>query len=458
MLGYDWSGISTIDRVWIRLLLFTDAVYPWHLWPWPFAIIALVLRRTQLSRYNLKYAGGRNRPEIGGVDAHRFTRMQACTAATLPARHAPRSLTRLWAPVSARRPGLAAPRSRTPSNQRALDAGARYTPFGRNTTQVPAPDVDALSPPPEHVAQALLARSPDAPTAGAAFNMLAAAWVQLQVHDWMDHELERGPMRGELSRGAEFGCPLAAFRFPETASSPLLEPDTHEQATGFRYHLNTRTAWWDASAVYGTTPAQMRRTRTFEGGEVVELALTGVLPSGRAPHEGAPTCAGLGSDPGLIFMAGDQLNSYLGVVLLQSLFLKEHNRVARAIVAAHPRWSDETVFQRARITVAAIQAKIHTIDWTRALLNTKTLDIGMRANWYGLLGKTIKERFGLHTGVRLLSGVVGLPKGPTDHGVAYSFTEDFAAVRAPSPMAAPAINDCSCEHPICHHSLPCRHA
>lgn len=32
--------------------------------------------------------------------------------------------------------------------------------------------------------------------------------------------------------------------------------------------------------------------------------------------------------------------------------------------------------------------------WTVELLKTKTMSAGMRANWYGLLGKKIKDTFG----------------------------------------------------------------
>ncbi|KAJ1636064.1 hypothetical protein T492DRAFT_1130407 [Pavlovales sp. CCMP2436] len=55
-------------------------------------------------------------------------------------------------------------------------AGARNTSFGGNKTQVAIPERLSESPPSQQVAQALLARSADALTAGAAFNMIAAVW------------------------------------------------------------------------------------------------------------------------------------------------------------------------------------------------------------------------------------------------------------------------------------------
>jgi len=45
---------------------------------------------------------------------------------------------------------------------------------------------------------------------------------------------------------------------------------------------------------------------------------------------------------------------------------------------------------------------------------------------YGLLGKKFKDAFG-HTGSSILSGFIGMPK-PQNHGVPYSFTEEFVSV------------------------------
>ncbi|TYI30711.1 hypothetical protein E1A91_A05G391400v1 [Gossypium mustelinum] len=51
---------------------------------------------------------------------------------------------------------------------------------------------------------------------------------------------------------------------------------------------------------------------------------------------------------------------------------------------------------------------------------------GMRANWYGLLGKKFKDTFG-HVGGSSLGGLVGLRK-PVNHAVPYSLTEEFTSV------------------------------
>ncbi|KAF2593902.1 hypothetical protein F2Q70_00044614 [Brassica cretica] len=89
-------------------------------------------------------------------------------------------------------------------------------------------------------------------------------------------------------------------------------------------------------------------------------------------------------------------------------------------------FDDEKLYRTARLVTAAVIAKVHTIDWTIELLKTDTLTAGMRINWYGFLGKKVKDTIGARFGP-ILSGLVGMKK-PRDHGVPYSLTEEFVSV------------------------------
>ena len=92
----------------------------------------------------------------------------------------------------------------------------------------------------------------------------------------------------------------------------------------------------------------------------------------------------------------------------------------------YPDFDDEKLYRTARLVTAAVIAKVHTIDWTIELVKTDTLTAGMRINWYGFLGKKVKDTIGARFGP-ILSGLVGLKK-PKDHGVPYSLTEEFVSV------------------------------
>lgn len=51
------------------------------------------------------------------------------------------------------------------------------------------------------------------------------------------------------------------------------------------------------------------------------------------------------------------------------------------------RGADEEIFRKARLSLCAVVAKVHTIDWTVELLNNPILRTAMRGNWYGLMGE-----------------------------------------------------------------------
>ncbi len=67
-------------------------------------------------------------------------------------------------------------------------------------------------------------------------------------------------------------------------------------------------------------------------------------------------------------------------------------------------------------------AKIHTVEWTPAILPHPVIETALRTNWHGLLGDLQKVFTGLNDN-ELLGGI---PGSPTDHhGAPYSLTEEF---------------------------------
>ena len=74
---------------------------------------------------------------------------------------------------------------------------------------------------------------------------------------------------------------------------------------------------------------------------------------------------------------------WLGLSSLHTLFAREHNVLCDELRAHYPGLSDERIYQTARLIVSALIAKIHTVEWTPAILGTKTIDVGLKANWSG---------------------------------------------------------------------------
>ncbi|CAN6852566.1 unnamed protein product [Brassica oleracea var. botrytis] len=184
----------------------------------------------------------------------------------------------------------------------------------------------------------------------------------------------------------------------------VLSGDHHKSGA-----VNTRTPWWDGSVIYGNDEAGMRRVRVFKDAKL-RISGDGLL---ERDERGVP-------------ISGDIRNSWSGFSMLQALFVKEHNSVCEMLKERYPDFDDEKLYRTARLVTAAVIAKIHTIDWTLELLKTDTLTAGMRINWYGFLGKKVKDKIGARFGP-ILSGLVGLKK-PRDHGVPYSLTEEFVSV------------------------------
>jgi hypothetical protein len=71
-------------------------------------------------------------------------------------------------------------------------------------------------------------------------------------------------------------------------------------------------------------------------------------------------------------------------------------------------------------------AKIHTIEWNPGILAHPALQLGMSANWWGLVGETLTKNLGRISSSEVISG---LPGSGVDHDwVPYSLTEEFVSV------------------------------
>ncbi|XP_055960983.1 alpha-dioxygenase PIOX-like [Mercurialis annua] len=280
-------------------------------------------------------------------------------------------------------------------------AGSEGSFFGRNMAPVDQKK-KLKKPDPMVVATKLLARRKFIDT-GKQFNIIAASWIQFMIHDWIDHLEDTEQIELKAPREVESQCPLKSFKFYKTKEVPT---GFYEIKTGGK---NIRTPWWDGSVIYGSNTEWLNKVRTFKDGKL-KISEDGLLLH----------------DENGVAISGDIRNSWAGVSTLQALFVKEHNAVCDALKREYPDLDDEDLYRHSRLVTAAVIAKIHTIDWTVELLKTDTLLAGMRANWYGILGKKFKDTYG-HVGGVVLGGLVGLKK-PDNHGVPYSLTEEFASV------------------------------
>src|SRR5262249_52554725 len=115
-----------------------------------------------------------------------------------------------------------------------------------------------------------------------------------------------------------------------------------------------------------------------------------------------------------------------GLSVMHTLFAREHNAIVDRLRIDYPTADGEWLFQKARLVNAALIAKIHTVGWTPALLNSPEGRFAMRGNFWGLLGEEYARAYGRLGNGEILSGI---PGSPTDHHTApYAMTEEFTAV------------------------------
>jgi hypothetical protein len=277
--------------------------------------------------------------------------------------------------------------------------------FGRNVPLSEAfPDTaNLLNPSPRQVSLELLTRTEFQPAK--ILNVIAAAWIQFMVHDWFVHK------KGTWSHTHDI--PLAdgdtwherTMRIPKTPADPPKVPNSTRPPA----YINENTHWWDGSQVYGSSAAAQASLRAGRDGKVL------VSPSGR-----------LGVDP----VTGREItgfteNGWVGLSLLHALFALEHNAICDELRKHNPLWDDERLFQQARLVNAALLAKIHTVEWSCAILPRDVLSTGLRTNWHGRFSK-------LQNVIPTLSDndiFSGIPGSPTEHhGVPFSLTEEFVTV------------------------------
>ena len=257
-------------------------------------------------------------------------------------------------------------------------------------------------------------------------NLWAAAWIQFQNSDWVSHG------SSDTSRTAQIPLaeddPLRSYGVDHLTIHPS-EPDPTRRAEDEGLpptFLNEVTHWWDGSQLYGSDWETQQRVRSMEGGKLT-VTDEGTLPTD--PDTGTE-------------VTGFTRNWWVGVGLLHTLFVREHNAICDMLAEHHPDWDDETLFQTARLINAAVMAKIHTVEWTPAILPNHSLNDGMMSNWYGLLtnafgGKHKHVLEDIPITSRELGGIVGNPQGTF---AKYGLSEEFTAVYRMHSLLPDVVN------------------
>jgi hypothetical protein len=170
-------------------------------------------------------------------------------------------------------------------------------------------------------------------------NLLAAAWIQFQLHDWVMHEnvsLFSARRKGELTSKQydpgteEIEVPLLPGDTWPSGHMKVLrtKPDAplsklDESCPAYK---NINTAWWDASQMYGSDEATTMTLR--KGATLGKLAMREDGHTEYLPRDGNN-----------LPLTGFNQNWWLGLELMHTLFALEHNAICDMLHEKHPDFS-----------------------------------------------------------------------------------------------------------------------
>ncbi|KAK4208124.1 heme peroxidase, partial [Rhypophila decipiens] len=232
---------------------------------------------------------------------------------------------------------------------------------------------------------------------------------KFQIHDWFNHEESAEKVNIPLQKDDKWITEHMSLH--RTKADVTLDP-SDIKCPGYK---NANTAWWDGSQIYGSSEAMTKVLRGNDpDGKLVldEHKMGTFLPR---DNDGNP-------------LTGFNSNWWIGMEILHALFALEHNAICDALRKEYPDWSGDKIFDTARMVNCALMAKIHTTEWTPAVLVHPALKIGMSANWWGIVGPTLTKAFGrlFNNRSEIISGIPG--SGAEQDGVPFSLTEEFVSV------------------------------
>ena len=261
------------------------------------------------------------------------------------------------------------------------------------------------------------------------------SWGQFIDHDM---DLTPGNPNDTLQIFADFNDPSQMGN--QTFNRSVFDPNTGTAATGPRQQINAVTSFLDLSQVYGSSQAIADALRTFRNG-LLKTSPGNMLPYDNSTYFTPNQLAiiQMANDSGAVqtqslFVTGDvRGNETVELTVLQTLFDRNHNRIAGILQSEHPTWTDEQLYQEARkLNIAEYQIITYQY-YLPDLLGPGALKA--YAGYQATIDPSIATEFstiGFRFGHSLLSGNIerqsnnGLDLVPNDPaGASLSLATDF---------------------------------
>ncbi|XP_059161750.1 chorion peroxidase-like [Physella acuta] len=222
-------------------------------------------------------------------------------------------------------------------------------------------------------------------------DLLSKTLMVMQWGQWLDHDVTGFPVATESDRlirccganGTRISSPLDKNCFPIVLppeednfvgscmefirSIPAASGDGCELSP--REQVNSLTSFVDASQIYGSTEEVAAKVRDGKS-YLLKTKNGGFLPESDG---GCITRPGTGD---YCFLAGDiRVNEHPALGSLHTLWMREHNRIARTLARLRPRDSEEQIFQLTRKIIGALQQVITYNEWLPIILGKQAAQL-----------------------------------------------------------------------------------
>ncbi|MCB0686355.1 MAG: hypothetical protein KDC53_07515, partial [Saprospiraceae bacterium] len=294
--------------------------------------------------------------------------------------------------------------------------GAARTRFLRNTTYENREEQNQnlLVPNPRELSLTFLTRR-DKMKEVPFLNMISVAWIQFQNHDWISYGEPLSTEVYEVPLSKEDPARKRYWQKKLLVGKTQHDPWRIKNEPFESTYINECTHWWDGSQIYGSDQKTQDWLRSGQKGKLI-IQDSGLLPRDRQGIE----------------KTGFVRNWWVGLSMMHTLFVQEHNSICDQLAHSYPNWDDHQLFQTARLINAALMAKIHSLEWNAAINPNKALYKGIQSNWYGLLSDLFSSSSHKRTisAIKIRNAELGgiLGNNTENHGSPFGLTQEFVEV------------------------------
>jgi hypothetical protein len=166
----------------------------------------------------------------------------------------------------------------------------------------------------------------------------------------------------------------------EPFTRSTFDPNTGTSSSNPRQQVNADTSFLDLSQVYGSSAFVANALRTRSGG-LLKTSPGNLLPYDSPMYFTAAQIKALNMandamqvPESSLFAAGDvRANENIELTAMQTLFVRNHNRLAAQLQALNPTWTDEQLYQEARRLNIAEEEIITYTEFLPAILGPNAL-------------------------------------------------------------------------------------